>query len=105
MTSGTKNLVFVYGTLKMLQPNHYWLTNTINGDAHFICNGMTCDRFPLVIATRYHVPFLLKQSNIGYQINGEIYEIDELMLTKLDELENHPIYYLREQISIRGENG
>lgn len=98
-------LVFVYGTLKQNQPNHYWLTKSENGISKFLSNGKTMDRYPLVIGTRYNIPFILNMPGIGYEIDGEIYEIDEHMLKKLDELEGHPIYYLRQQININGSNG
>lgn len=103
--SSVKILVFVYGTLKINEPNHYWLTDSSNGVSKLITNGKTSNQFPMLIATRYNIPFLVDLSNIGNAINGEIYEINEQMLIKLDELEGHPNYYLRKQITINGNNG
>lgn len=68
-------------------------------------NGQTNDRYPLVIGTRYNIPFLLNVPNTGHRIKGEIYEVDETMLKNLDILEGHPNYYLRKQINIDGNNG
>lgn len=102
---GKRLIVFVYGTLKTNQPNHYWLTNHANGVASLVGNGTTSDQYPLLIGTRYHIPFLLKLAGIGHKVNGEIYSIDEHMLGKLDELECHPDYYLREEIPIDCEDG
>lgn len=76
-----------------------------NGLANLICQGRTSERFPMVIGTRYHSPFLVKVPGTGHEVNGEIYEVDESMLTELDELEVHPIYYLRQEITINGDNG
>ncbi|XP_055317673.1 putative gamma-glutamylcyclotransferase CG2811 [Sitodiplosis mosellana] len=98
-------LVFVYGTLKINQPNHYWLNDHANGASRLIANGNTSEKYPMVIATRYNIPFLVNQTTIGNFINGEIYEVDEKMLGKLDELEGHPNYYLRQQITIDGNDG
>lgn len=103
--SGKRFLVFVYGTLKTNQPNHSLLMDNKNGQANLICKGATCERFPMVIGTRFHTPFLVKVPGTGYEVNGEIYEVDEPMLMKLDELEVHPIYYLRQEIPINGDNG
>jgi len=88
--------VFVYGTLKNGQPNHYWLQNMENGLAKFLAHGKTKDQFPLVIGTRYNVPFLLNKPGTGQNIKGEIYDVDEKMLEKLDILEDYPHLYDRQ---------
>lgn len=98
-------LVFVYGTLKRNQPNHYWLTEQSNGISTFLVEGNTLDPYPLLIGTRYNIPFLVNLPATGHKINGEIYEIDGHMLGKLDELEGHPNYYLRQQIDVNGIDG
>lgn len=103
--SAAKLLVFVYGTLKINEPNHYWLADRANGVSKMATKGKTSDQYPLLIATRYNIPFLLDLPGIGNAINGEIYEIDEPMLIKLDELEGHPDYYLRKEITINGNDG
>lgn len=97
--------VFVYGTLKNGQPNHFWLQDPKNGASTFLANGKTNDRYPLIIGTRYNIPFLLDVRNTGHCINGEIYQIDEVMLKNLDVLEKHPNFYLRHQINITGDDG
>lgn len=103
--TGEKSLVFVYGTLKTNQPNHHWLTNQANGRSGLISNGKTINRYPMVIGTRYNIPYLLKLPDTGHEICGEIYEIDQQMLAALDKLEDHPKHYLREQIEINGDDG
>lgn len=97
--------VFVYGTLKQGQPNHNLLTDASNGVATFISTGTTTQKFPLLIHTRYNVPFLLKKPGTGHFIHGEIYEIDEHMLTRLDALERYPDMYHREIQDIQTDNG
>ena len=98
-------LVFVYGTLKTNQPNHYILKDSENGSAKFICNGKTSELYPLIIATRYNSPFVLKSPGIGHQINGEIYSIDEKMQQTLDKFENHPNLFERQQAQINTDDG
>lgn len=84
-----EHLVFVYGTLKKSlsvvkfffafykiffnliflkqgQPNHPVLVESKNGQAKFICNGQTLDRWPLVIASQYNIPYLLYKSDTGH---------------------------------------
>lgn len=51
--------VFVYGTLKKQEPNHHWFSKDNNGYYKFICNAETIEKYPLIIGTRYNIPFLL----------------------------------------------
>lgn len=88
--------VFVYGTLKRGEPNHHWLTKAENGYARFIAAGQTDEKFPLVMGTRYNIPFLLDKPGVGHNIQGEIYEVDKSMFGNLDILEDYPNYYDRE---------
>lgn len=57
--------VFVYGTLKRGEPNHKLIENRSKGYAKLIGIGCTTTKYPLVIATKYNIPFLLKQPNVG----------------------------------------
>ena len=57
--------VFVYGTLKRNEPNNHWFKEE-NGIAKFICTGKTTNKFPLVIGSRYNIPFLLDQPGTGH---------------------------------------
>ncbi|XP_055918016.1 putative gamma-glutamylcyclotransferase CG2811 isoform X2 [Eupeodes corollae] len=97
--------VFVYGTLKKSEPNHHWLTTSSNGYSKFISCGQTSEKFPLVIGTRYNIPFLLDKKGTGNNIQGEIYEVDEMMFGKLDELEDYPTHYDREIQDIKTSDG
>jgi gamma-glutamylcyclotransferase (GGCT)/AIG2-like uncharacterized protein YtfP len=53
--------VFVYGTLKRNQPNHHYLST-----AEFITEATCCQKFPLVIASKYNIPFAIEKPGIGY---------------------------------------
>ncbi|XP_011160266.1 putative gamma-glutamylcyclotransferase CG2811 isoform X2 [Solenopsis invicta] len=87
--------VFVYGTLKRGEPNHGLIKDTANGYAKFLGLGRTTIPYPLIIATKYNIPFLLKKPNTGNYVLGEIYDVDSNMLKRLDELEEHPKFYER----------
>lgn len=97
--------VFVYGTLKKGEPNHFYLTTTSNGFAEFVCNGKTSEKFPLIVATKYNIPFLMNVPNVGHLINGEIYSVDETMFEHLDELEDYPTLYTRDMFNVIGSDG
>lgn len=96
MAQSALKKVFVYGTLKTGEPNHHWLTDANNGYAKFFANATTTKKMPLIIATRYNIPFLLNKPDTGKYIIGEVYEIDEQMMGKLDILEDYPNLYQRE---------
>jgi gamma-glutamylaminecyclotransferase len=51
--------------------------------------------YPLVIASRYNIPYLLDVPNCGMCVVGEIYSVDESKLRHLDVLEDYPKYYTR----------
>ena len=54
--------VFVYGTLKTGEPNHYWLeeaSSTYNATVERVGDGVTRDKLPLIIATEFNIPMLL----------------------------------------------
>ena len=65
--------VFVYGTLKQGEPNHYLLENQTNGVGTYIGMAKTVKEFPLVIASRYNIPYVLDCPGKGLHIEGEIY--------------------------------
>ncbi|CAD7014963.1 putative gamma-glutamylcyclotransferase CG2811 isoform X1 [Ceratitis capitata] len=96
--------VFVYGTLKRGEPNHYWLTNSENGFSRFLCEARTVQKFPLVIGTRYNIPFLLNKPGLGHNICGEVYEVDSKMFSNLDVLEDYPNYYDREIQQVKSKD-
>lgn len=97
--------VFVYGTLKTGEPNHYWFEDTTHGESQLVGPGHTVERFPLVIATQYNLPMLLDQAGTGKSIKGEIYKIDAAKLKHLDILEAYPSLYTRRvvQVNLDGE--
>ncbi|PIC41674.1 hypothetical protein B9Z55_009015 [Caenorhabditis nigoni] len=59
-----KFTVFVYGTLKSGEPNHKTLAET-DGEYRFISSGTTMEKFPLVVGTKFNIPFLLDDAGSG----------------------------------------
>ncbi|XP_058999698.1 gamma-glutamylaminecyclotransferase [Mustela lutreola] len=92
--------VFVYGTLKRGQPNHGVLQDRANGCAAFRGRGRTLEPYPLVIAGEHNIPWLLNLPGQGQRVLGEIYAVDERMLSFLDEFEGCPNMYQRTPLRI-----
>uniref|UniRef100_A0A7I5E9T0 Gamma-glutamylcyclotransferase family protein n=1 Tax=Haemonchus contortus TaxID=6289 RepID=A0A7I5E9T0_HAECO len=95
--------VFVYGTLKRGEPNANVLTTT-DGQHRFIGEGRTKVPYPLIVASKYNIPFVLNEPGKGHQIQGEVYEIDNVKLTILDALEAYPTLYWRQEEKILMSN-
>ncbi|XP_071492948.1 putative gamma-glutamylcyclotransferase CG2811 [Diadema antillarum] len=93
------HLVFVYGTLKRGQPNHHVITDFKEG-YKLIGEGQTQSKWPLVIASEFNIPFLLDSEGEGHNVAGEVYEVNDSVFAKLDELEGYPGFYDRRQVSI-----
>ncbi|GFU15704.1 gamma-glutamylaminecyclotransferase [Nephila pilipes] len=94
-------LVFVYGTLKKYEPNHDLVADPLKGKAFFDGMARTVQKYPLVIASRYNIPYLLYRAGVGKHVVGELYRIDEAMLAVMDELECNGKYYHRIQIEVQ----
>lgn len=92
--------VFVYGTLKRGQPNHKVLRDRMNGCAAFRGRGRTLEPYPLVIAGEHNIPHLLNLPGQGQRVAGEIYAVDERMLSFLDEFEGCPDMYQRTPVRV-----
>ena len=64
--SDNETLVFVYGTLKRGEPNEHVMTNPATGNQRFIGAARTVEKFPLIVASQYNIPFLLNQQGHGH---------------------------------------
>lgn len=51
---------------------------------------------PLVVGTRYNIPFLINKPGVGNYVTGEIYEVDDQMMDVLDNLEDSKRLFKRE---------
>uniref|UniRef100_A0A8C2TZC2 Gamma-glutamylaminecyclotransferase n=2 Tax=Coturnix japonica TaxID=93934 RepID=A0A8C2TZC2_COTJA len=98
--TSTMARVFVYGTLKKGQPNYKHMINTAKGIAKYQGRGRTVEKYPLVIAGKYNIPYMLNIPGSGHHIAGEIYTVDDQMLRFLDEFEGCPDMYQRTTMRI-----
>ena len=86
-----KHKVFVYGTLKKGFGNHRFLKG-----ASFIGNARTMDHFALYESG---LPFVIENEAVS-TISGELYEVSEETLVRLDCLEGHPGFYTRKMVNV-----
>ncbi|XP_003737005.1 putative gamma-glutamylcyclotransferase CG2811 isoform X2 [Galendromus occidentalis] len=103
LISRAMHRIFVYGTLKSGEPNAHLMVDSTLGKATFVGKAETVRKFPLLIASRFNVPYLLYKPGTGHRIIGEVYDVDDKLLQFLDEFENHPNYYLRQQEDVEFE--
>lgn len=81
--------VFVYGSLMKEFHNHHWLA-----ESRFLDTTETLDRFLMYNLGTYPgvMPTGRKDASTA---KGELYEVSQAVLTRLDRLEGHPDYYIR----------
>ena len=96
ISSTCKHLVFVYGTLRKGQCNHFFLDRS-----KFLGNAKTKKRYALY---GNWLPFLSRTRAI-VRVTGEVYSIDKPTFRRLDQLEGHPDAYKREQDEVVLEDG
>jgi gamma-glutamylcyclotransferase (GGCT)/AIG2-like uncharacterized protein YtfP len=84
-------LLFVYGTLLRDEPNHPQLS-----DAAFVRSTRTAARYELVDLGGY--PALLENGETA--VSGEVYEVDDSLLERLDVFEEVPVLYQRKTIEL-----
>jgi len=92
------NSVFVYGTLKKGYGNHYILQNS-----KFCGNAVTIEKY---LFLELGIPFLTKNQKHKKRtyVFGEVYNVNNEILTNLDDLEGHPTFYKREPIWVKIHN-
>lgn len=86
------HLLFVYGTLKQGYHNNHRLM-----DSKMVGAALTLAKFCLYDLGHY--PGMV-ESEQEYQVDGEVYSIDDGVLASCDRLEGHPKFYERKQISV-----
>ena len=75
--------LFVYGTLKKGFPNH----------AHYLRSAkelgtyQTIEKYPLVLCGARYVPCMIFSPGDGHHVEGELYEVDDECLNRIDALE------------------
>ncbi|EFI34600.1 AIG2 family protein [Desulfonatronospira thiodismutans ASO3-1] len=88
--------VFVYGTLRKGCSNHHLLK-----DARDIGPARTSEDYALYV---HDYPYTVKSEAVG-PIRGEVYLVDGRGLDRLDRLENHPHWYVREKKPVQLDEG
>ena len=83
--------IFVYGTLRRGQPNHYLLDHLRPERI-----ARTEPRFTLVSLGAY--PAMV--SGGQHAVVGELYTVDRFTLAALDHLEGHPHFYRRQRVPL-----
>lgn len=74
-----------------------------NGKAELLASARTTQKFPLIIATKYNIPFMLNIPGEGHRVRGEIYKVDDKMLAFLDDFESCPHMYQRSLVKLEVE--
>lgn len=78
------HMVFVYGTLKRGFPNYNgWMEQN-----HFAGLYKTRDPFPLIVGGQWFSPIMIGEPGCGHQVTGELFEVDDAGLAKLDVIES-----------------
>lgn len=80
-----KSYIFVYGTARKGFHNHHYLEG-----AQYIGRAHTKEKYALYADT---LPYLVKDPVC--QVKGELYEVDDTILTRIDILEGEPEFYMR----------
>ena len=91
-----KEYLFVYGTLKK---GFHWNKKFLSF-SKFIGNASSIDKFPLVFGD-CNVPYLLNIKDEGFCVKGEVWEVDQISLSGMDDYEGvNKGYYSREKIHV-----
>ena len=92
------HIVFVYGDAKRGFSNHH----VLGPSPKFLGNAQTAGLYALYSIVVY--PFMAKHPPM-YHVKGELYEVDDAILTNLDVLQGTPDNFYREQIHVDLEDG
>ena len=90
--------VFVYGTLKQGHRNAH-----INAGVRVPGDFVTVERFPLYVIGPNQLPWLVASPGQGEHVVGQLYEVDDAALVRMDALERitEPDWYARAEIAVR----
>lgn len=88
-------LVFVYGTLKTGNSNHYVLDSS---GAVFVGKSVTRKKFIMLDLGYYPGVVELPGGRDGDNIRGEVYSVASL--DKLDSLEGYPTLFYRKEVEV-----
>ncbi len=86
--------IFVYGTLRKGMGNHHLLEGS-----GFLGMGETVVRYGMYVLPG-GIPYVKRRSERKAVIVGEVYEVDEDTLRRIDQLEGHPDFYRRRLVPV-----
>jgi gamma-glutamylaminecyclotransferase len=92
-----KHLVFVYGSLRAGS----WYHEAYLCGAELLGRARTVDKHAMYFS---YVPYVYKNEPVS-RIRGEVYAVAGPRLARLDELEDHPTVYRREEVEVELDNG
>lgn len=93
-----ETVIFVYGTLKRGQCSHAKMAGQ-----QFLGTAVTMPLYRLY-GLGWH-PGLVKDTEHGLAVEGELWSVDERTLAELDEYEGVPDWYEREYIALQHMTG
>ena len=76
--------LFVFGTLKRGFPNY----EVGMSGLRFVGRCRTCEAYPLVVAGKWFSPVLIFEAGLGSRVFGELFEVDDAALERLDFFEH-----------------
>jgi 5-formyltetrahydrofolate cyclo-ligase len=79
-----RHLLFVFGTLKKGFPLH----DKGLAEASFLGTALTVHPYPMFVAGAWFAPMMIEREGEGETVVGELYEIDDETLQRLDALES-----------------
>lgn len=90
-------LLFVYGSLKQGFPNEH-----VNGGRRVAGRYRTVEQYAMYLLGPGEVPCLVSPPGAGHQVIGELYEVDDDDLRRMDRLERigEPQGYERVEIAV-----
>ena len=78
-----RHRLFAYGTLKKGFPNH----DNYMESAKRLGKYQTIETYPLVLCSARYVPCMIDSPGEGHHVEGELYEVDDECLNRIDALE------------------
>jgi len=93
--------VFIYGTLKRGFPNDITHMN----DVRLVGRFRSVVAYTLVIGGKWFSPYLIAEPGEGYKVFGEVIEVDDRGLEKLDRMEGTHVANGYRRIRIAIEHG
>ena len=93
--------LFVYGTLRQGGTNHHLVSGS-----PYLGPATTTESYVIATQTSRSFPYIFKHPELyAIPVQGEMYEINQETVRRLDMLEGHPDHYRRQQILVTTPKG